>query len=310
MNDPLVVSQPGSTVRDATFWQPLALGKIAAHGLAAIPARIQSFVGAQWGGVRAFALPASGKGLPIDPGPPPIGDPSAAVYKRAAVAVIRATAERRSKPAAVDASPLAWDALAGSLSGGPSAAARLRRDVGLYVALNGALNDAAIATWGAKRTYQSPRPISMIRYLAFQGQSSDPKGPSYNTDGLPLVPGLIELITRASSAPGQRHAALASDLGQVAVRSQGHWVLGARWTPPSPTPASPGWVSEQSAFAYAAADVLTALTGHSFAREAERLSRSGVESGIETPADETAGRALGTTAGQRARARALRLASR
>ena len=232
------------------------------------------------------------------------------MYKRAAVAVIRATAERRSKPAAVDASPLAWDALAGSLSGGPSAAARLRRDVGLYVALNGALNDAAIATWGAKRTYQSPRPISMIRYLAFQGQSSDPKGPSYNTDGLPLVPGLIELITRASSAPGQRHAALASDLGQVAVRSQGHWVLGARWTPPSPTPASPGWVSEQSAFAYAAADVLTALTGHSFAREAERLSRSGVESGIETPADETAGRALGTTAGQRARARALRLASR
>ena len=42
-NAPLVVSQPGSTVHDATFWQPLALGKKAAHGLAAVPAEVQSF---------------------------------------------------------------------------------------------------------------------------------------------------------------------------------------------------------------------------------------------------------------------------
>ena len=144
----------------------------------------------------------SAKGLPIDPGPPPFGDPSTASYKDAAVAVIRATS--RKGTAAVASSPIDWNVRANA--GAPSS---LQRDVQLYLTLNGALNDAAVAAYGAKRAYQSPRPISMIRYLAFQGQSSDPKAPSYNTEGLPLVPGLIELITKQSSAPGRPQAALA-----------------------------------------------------------------------------------------------------
>jgi Na+-translocating ferredoxin:NAD+ oxidoreductase RnfD subunit len=280
MNGPLVVSEAGSTVHDATFWQPLALGQVKANGLAPIPAKIQSFVGSQWGHVRRFA-----KGLPIDPGPPPFGDPSAASYKQAAVAVIRATS--RKGTAIGGSSPADWNARANTVR-----SSSLQQDVKLYLALNGALNDAAVAAFGAKRTYQSPRPISMIRYLAFQGQ-------------LPLVPGLIELITKQSSAPGRPQAALAAHVGEDAVVSQGRWVLGAGWTPPAPTPASPGWVSERSAFSYAAAGVL----GHSFERQAEQLSLGGVAAGIETPADVTAGRALGRAVGKRARAQALRLAS-
>ena len=272
MNGPLVVGQAGSTVHDPTFWQPLALAQIAAHGLGAIPAKIQSFVGSQWGHVRAFALPASSKGLPIDPGPPPFGDPSSATYKNAAVAVIRATS--RKGTTATGSSPLDWNARANML---PDRS--LQHDVHLYLALNGALNDAAVAAFGAKRVYQAPRPISMIRYLAFQGQSSDPKALLYNADGLPLVPGLIELKN-----------------GQVEVLSQGHWVPGARWTPPAATPASPGWVSEQSAFDAAAAQVL----GRPFVREAAALAARGVAAGIETPADATAGWKLGTAVGRRA----------
>ena len=287
------MDEAGSTVQDPTFWQPLALGQIAAHGLAPIPAKIQSFVGAQWGHVHGFALPASSKGLPVDPGPPPFGDPSAASYKNAAVAVIRTTS--RGGTAVVSTSPADWNARASAL-----AHVSLERDVTLYLALNGALNDAAVATYGVKRTYQSPRPISMIRYLAFQGQSSDPKAPSYNADGLPLVPGLIELVTKQSSAAGKPHEALAADIGQVAVLSQGRWVLGARWTPPAATPASPGWVAEGSAFAAAAGDVLTALTGRSFEREVALLGRAGVAAGIETRADEESGRRLGTAVGRRA----------
>ena len=61
---------------------------------------------------------------------------------------------------------------------------------------------------------------------------------------------------------------------------------------------SPGWVSEGSAFAYAADKVLTALTGRSFAAQAERLSSAGLAEGIETPADEAAGRTLGTKIGK------------
>jgi len=299
------MSQPGSTVHDATFWQPLALGRVAAQGVGSVPVNTQTFVGAQWGHVRGFALVPSAKGLPIDPGPPPIGDPSSTSYQQAAVDVIRATSVRNG-PAVADASPLGWNTVADSPPAGPTAAGRLRHDVRLSFALNGALNDAAVAAWGAKRAYQSPRPISMIRYLAFQGQSSDSKAPSYNAEGLPLVPGLIELITQASSAPGQPHAALSADVGQVAVLSQGRWVLGTRWTPPLATPASPGWVSGESAFAYAADRVLTALTGRSFDRQAERASRSGVASGIDIQADVAAGRALGIAVGKRAQARALR----
>jgi len=304
-NAPLVLAQPGSTVHDATFWQPLALAQIAAKGLAPIPAKVQSFVGAQWGHVRGFGLPASAKGLPIDPGAPGTGDSSSAAYKSAAVAVIRATADRRA-PVVAPTTPVAWNALAAAIPGGSSPSGRLQRDVRLYFTLNGALTDAAITSYGAKRAYQSPRPISMIRYLAFEGQSSDPKGALYTSEGLPLVPGLIALITPAASAPGGPLAALRADVGQVAVRSGGRWVLGAGWTPPADTPPSPGWVAESSTFATAANEVLSALTGHSFARQAAAAGSSSVENGIDLPADVAAGRALGSRVGKLALAEAKR----
>ena len=78
---------------------------------------------------------------------------------------------------------------------------RLEWDVKLYFALNGAVHDAAVAAWGVKGYYDSARPISMIRYMGGTGQSSDPAGPSYDPDGLPLVPGLVEVVTPESSAP-------------------------------------------------------------------------------------------------------------
>ena len=90
-NQPLIVHAAGSTVENAAFWQPLALGAIQPHSLAAVPADVQSFVGAEWGHVRSFALPRSRRGLPIDPGASPLQDPSSAAYKRAAVAVLRET---------------------------------------------------------------------------------------------------------------------------------------------------------------------------------------------------------------------------
>ena len=64
-------------------------------------------------------------------------------------------------------------------------------DVHLYLALNGALHDAAIAAWGLKRQVTTARPITWVRYMGERGQSSDPGAPSYDPRGLPLVPGLI-----------------------------------------------------------------------------------------------------------------------
>lgn len=83
---------------------------------------------------------------------------------------------------------------------------RLEWDVKMYMAVGGANHDAAIAAWGRKGYYDSARPISFIRWMAQLGQSSDPKLPGYHPDGLPLIPGLIEVITEDDVKPGGRFA--------------------------------------------------------------------------------------------------------
>ncbi len=126
----------------------------------------------------------------------------------------------------------------------------LEWDVKLYLALNGAVHDAAIAAWGLKGFYDSVRPISMIRYMGGMGQSSDPDGPSYDPEGLPLVHGLIEVITAESSAPGERHEELADHVGEIAVRA---W----RGIPDDPTTETSGvgWILAVELGAVPAGDV-------------------------------------------------------
>jgi hypothetical protein len=155
---------------------------------------------------------------------------------------------------------------------------RLEWDVKLYFALNGAVHDAAIAAWGLKGSYDSVRPISMIRYLAGHGQSSDPDAPAYDPGGLPLVPGLVEVITSRSSVPGARHEDLAGHVGEIAIRAwRGNpadpttetagvgWIPAADWVPfqlPTfVTPAFAGYVSGHSTFSRAAAEIMTSFTG-------------------------------------------------
>jgi hypothetical protein len=158
---------------------------------------------------------------------------------------------------------------------------RLQWDVKMYLALNGAVHDAAIAAWGLKGEYDGTRPISMIRYMAEQGQSSDRALPSYSPAGLPLVPGLIELVTKETAAAGQRHAALAGNEGRVAIRawlgnpkdpktqtSGVGWILAVNWVPYQfdtfVTPAFQGYASGHSTFSRAAAEVLTGFTGSEY----------------------------------------------
>ena len=158
---------------------------------------------------------------------------------------------------------------------------RLEWDVKLYFALNGSVHDAAIAAWGLKGHYDSVRPISMIRYMGGRGQSSDPSGPAYDAEGLPLVDGLIEVVTAESSAAGERHVGLAEHVGDVAIfawrgfpadpttqTSGVGWIPAAQWVPYQRstfvTPAFAGYVSGHSTFSRAAAEVLTAFTGDEY----------------------------------------------
>jgi hypothetical protein len=154
---------------------------------------------------------------------------------------------------------------------------RLEWDVKLYLALNGAVHDAAVAAWGVKGYYDSARPISMIRYMGGKGQSSDPAAPAYDPEGLPLVDGLVEVITPESSAPGQRHEDLADHVAEIAVKAwKGNpddpsrasgvgWIRAVDWVPYQRatfvTPAFAGYVSGHSTFSRAAAEVMAAFTG-------------------------------------------------
>ena len=170
---------------------------------------------------------------------------------------------------------------------------KLEWDVKKYFALNGALHDAAIAAWNHKGYYDSARPISMVRYLGQLGQSTD-SGlvvdlgggnlvSTYHPDGLPLESGLVEVVTPATTLPGERHFHLVGHEGKVAVRSwQGailgvapfddpadiagvDWILAENWMPYQlisfVTPPFAGYVSGHSTYSRSAAEVLTLLTG-------------------------------------------------
>lgn len=199
-----------------------------------------------------------------------------------------------------------WNVIANQVSDNPltvkkiggqgPVVSNLEWDVKMYLALNGATHDAAIAAWGVKREYTSARPITMIRYMAGKGQSSDANLPSYDPDGLPLIPDEIELITADSIADGGRHrnAYLAANVdhngdffpffteselvGKIAIHTWNgnpddpanetgltDWILGEAWLPYQMesfvTPAFPGYISGHSTFSRSAAEVLAAMTG-------------------------------------------------
>jgi hypothetical protein len=154
----------------------------------------------------------------------------------------------------------------------------LEWDVKMYVALNGAMHDAAVTAWGIKGYYDTMRPIGAIRYLVQNGQCSSALLPSYSPNGVHLVPDVIELITEATTQPGQRHEALAGYEGQIAIKtwpgapaipatqySGVKWVLGGNWVPyQRPTfvsPPFPGYVSGHSTYSRAGAETMTRLTG-------------------------------------------------
>ncbi|WP_395374102.1 vanadium-dependent haloperoxidase [Marinicella sp. W31] len=163
----------------------------------------------------------------------------------------------------------------------------LEWDVKSYLALGGGMHDVAISAWGIKGWYDYIRPVSAIRYMCDQGQSSDVNQPSYNPNGIPLQSNVTEVITQASIAPGERHEHLAGNndenVGAIAVRAwRGPeyinepetdtagvgWILCGDWWPyqrPSfVTPPFAGYVSGHSTYSRAAAEILTALTGSEY----------------------------------------------
>jgi len=256
----------------------------------------------------------------------------------------RAIAEYWADGPTSETPPGHWNSIAHGVSDAIDPDDRLRWDVQLGVALNGALHDAAIAAWGNKAFYDSIRPISMIRWMAEQDGDRS----------LPLVDGLIEEVTADSAAPGERHEGLL--VGDTAIFAWAgspddpddevagvEWIRAVDWVPYQRstfvTPAFASYVSGHSVFSRAGAEVLAGFTGSnffpggiqefdieagSFIHEegpsaditlqwatyfdaSDEAGRSRIWGGIHVPADDEIGRLMGSEVGLAALERARRI---
>lgn len=157
----------------------------------------------------------------------------------------------------------------------------LEWDVKSYFSLGAAMHDAAIACWGLKGWYDTPRPISMIRKMAALGQCSNPALPHYHAGGLPLLTGYVELVTLGDPAslrgPGNINVnkiklkawkgfSYIAYSGSTPLNAAGvGWILADDWMPYQRetfvTPPFAGYVSGHSTYSRAGALCLTNLTG-------------------------------------------------
>lgn len=155
----------------------------------------------------------------------------------------------------------------------------LEWDIKTYFAMGGTMHDAAVAAWGIKGRYDYIRPVSAIRAMAAQGQSTDPTLSSFNVNGLPLVENYIEVITE-----NDPYAIInPENIGRIKVKAwngPGHigdpqfdqagvgWVLAEYWwpyqRPTFVTPPFAGYVSGHSTYSRAAAELMTAMTGSEY----------------------------------------------
>ncbi len=152
----------------------------------------------------------------------------------------------------------------------------LEYDVKAHLTLGGAMHDAAISAWSLKGYYDYLRPVSAIRYLSDQGQSSDSLLPNYSPLGIPLEPGYIEIVDSMDALAGVSF----ENVGKIKLYTwRGHeyitntntdmagvgWILAENWwpyqRPTFVTPPFAGFVSGHSTFSRAAAGILEYMTG-------------------------------------------------
>lgn len=269
---------------DPNRWQPLPTPDRAG----------QRFLVPHWGLVAPFALAAGWelrpRGPRRHPGPGFLAQAAELLADSAGLTdEHKAIAEYWADGPDTETPPGHWCLLAQAVSARDGHG--LDEDVRLFFALTGALLDAGIACWDAKRTYDSVRPVTAIRSL-FAGQE---------------VP--------AWGGPGQ---------GTRRIR-------GEAWQPYLATPPFPEHPSGHSTFSAAGAAVLAAFTGSdrfgasvtipagssrvepgitpavdvvlswpTFTDAADQAGRSRRYGGLHFKAGDLVGRALGAMVGARA----------
>ena len=262
--------------KDSIFWDisPGGLGNLSAlpDSFADYPAHYKFFEGGEYGSEGHRTNPFTG--LPYAPQWVPRGD------------YTRVLAEYWADGPDSETPPGHWFSILNYVNDQPALLRRYRGegpeldplewDVKAYLTLGGAVHDAAIAAWGVKGKYDYVRPIAAVRYMAGKGQSSDPSDLSYHPNGIPLVPGYIEVVRPGDPLAGVDGA----HVGKIKLYtwrgpdyivdpetdvSGVGWVLAENWwpfqRPTFITPPFAGYVSGHSTFSRAAAEAITWFTG-------------------------------------------------
>lgn len=250
--DPAAANSIGKAEFKLAHWEPLQVptgAVLAANGLPLAdwdnPASytVQTFLTPHWGAVRPFALSSGQQYRPSSPPQPGVAEPytdalgqtmshdEAFRQQVAEILTLSASLADQEKAAAEywmdgpysETPPGHWNTLAHGISWRDQHT--LDEDVKFYFALNGALFDAGIAAWDAKRAYDCVRPITTIHVL-YAGQE-----------------------VQAWGGPNQ------------GIQT----ILGEQWRPYQPltflTPPFAEFVSGHSTFSAAAAEVFTLFTG-------------------------------------------------
>ncbi len=240
----------GLPYSDYTGYKSVDFSALLAHPDKWHPLEGQTFVVPHWGLVTPFAL-ASGN--EIVPTPPPMY-PSKAFHVQAANILdlsealndeTKAIAEYWANGSGTVTIAGHWNVIAQFISRRDHHA--LGDDIKMFFVLNNALLDTSIATWNAKKLYDSIRPLTAIRQLS-AGKH-----------------------IKAWAGPGQ---------GIKEIKAN-------RWQSYLPTPPSPEYVSEHSALSSAAATVLELFTGNEFYGNSVTISRgsSFIEPGLTPESD-------------------------
>ena len=154
----------------------------------------------------------------------------------------------------------------------------LEYDVKAYLTLGGAMHDAAITAWSIKGKYDYARPITAIRWMAKNGQASEPNDPHFQLFGLEYDSNYIEryvigqdvlensstlALTKARTWIGPD----AIDDPRTDVAGVG-WINPALWMPYQRpnfvTPNFAGYISGHSTYSSAAATVMEEITGSAY----------------------------------------------
>jgi len=154
----------------------------------------------------------------------------------------------------------------------------LEYDVKAYLTLGGAMHDAAITAWSIKGKYDYARPITAIRWMAKNGQSSEPTDPNYQLFGLRYDSGYIERyfpgIDMLENSTSLALSKVRTWVGPQAIDDPRTDVAGVGWINPAlwmpyqrPTFVTPnfaGYISGHSTYSSAAATVMEEITGSAY----------------------------------------------